>query len=71
MVSTTQGFEELKSEPDILVEISKSLPNHLAQPIDLAKQLTPKTSWSAVFLVLPIVFVVAAVSVYVRGSSRV
>lgn len=70
-VSTTQGYEELKTDPDILLEISKLLPNHLAQPIDLAKQLTPKTSWSAVFFVIPIVFVVAAVSVYVRSTSRV
>eukprot|EP00026_Physarum_polycephalum_P011486 Phypoly_transcript_11716.p1 GENE.Phypoly_transcript_11716~~Phypoly_transcript_11716.p1 ORF type:complete len:320 (+),score=26.23 Phypoly_transcript_11716:81-1040(+) len=60
-ISPTKGYQDLKTEPDLLLEISRMLPKHLAQPINLAKKLAPKNSWSSlVLLLVPAVFVFVA-----------
>ena len=68
-ISPTKGYQDLKSEPDLLLEISRMLPKHLAQPINLAKKLAPKNRWSSlVFLLVPAVFVFVAGFVYMKRS---
>jgi len=65
VVSTTTGYQDLKSEPDLLIEISRALPLHLAQPIDMLRRLTPQSKWTSLILILPVVLIVVAI-----GYSR-
>jgi len=70
-VSGTPGYQDLKSEPDLLIEISRALPAHLAQPINMAKKLlAPKRDWVSVLAyTLPVVLVFVVAIGYARRSK--
>jgi len=51
-VSATPGFEDLKNEPELLMKISRALPEHLAQPLDLVSALAPKQEEDSAMLIV-------------------
>lgn len=66
----TQGYLELKTEPELLIHITHSLPEHLAQPVDMAKKLTHKKYWTPLKIAPLAAAAIIVIALVVRYSRK-